>query len=58
MVDWNKFTKKAPKVIDKEEADADSRSTNNCNVLRVVKLLVVNKGVSAEGVACLKFDNN
>ena len=53
-----KFTTKAPKVIDKEEADIDSRGINNCLVLRVVKLLIVNKGVDAEGLACLKLDNN
>jgi len=58
MVDWMKFTKKVPEVIEKEGADADSRSIDNCNVLQVVKILVVNKGVDAEGVACLKLDNN
>ena len=59
MVDLMKFTKKVPEVIDKEGADADSRSIDNCNVLRGVKLLVVNKGVDAEGVVvCLTFGNN
>ena len=59
LVDWMKFTKRVPKVIDKEGADADSRITNNCNVLQVVKLLVVNKGVDAEGVVvCLTHGNN
>mmetsp|Transcript_21459 Transcript_21459/g.23992 ORF Transcript_21459/g.23992 Transcript_21459/m.23992 type:complete len:106 (+) Transcript_21459:187-504(+) len=64
MIDLMKFTKKGPKVIDKEGADVDSRSIDNCNVLRVVelvvvKLRVVNKGRGAEGVAvCLKLGNN
>ena len=58
MVDWMKFPKKVLEVIDKEGADADSRSTNNCSVLQVVKLLVVNKGVDAEGVICLNLDND
>ena len=59
-----KFTKKGPEVIDKEGADVDSRSIDNCNVLRVVELLVVklrvvNKGVDAEGVVvCLTLGNN
>ena len=57
MVGWIEFTTKAPKVIDREEADIDSRSINNCLVLRVVKLLIVSKGVDAEGLACLKVDN-
>ena len=58
MIDLMKFTKKGPEVIDKEEADADSRSIDNCNVPRVVKLRVVNKVVDAEGVACFKLENN
>ena len=59
MVDWKKFTKKVLKVLDKEGADADSRSTDTRNVLQVVKLLVVNKGVDAEGVVvCLTLGNN
>ena len=58
IIDWMKFTEKVPEVIDKEGADADSRSIDNCNVIQVVKLLVVNKGVGAEGVACFKLDNN
>ena len=58
MIDLMKFTRKVPKVIDKEEAAADSRSTDNCNVQQVVKLLVVNKGVDAEGVACLTLGKN
>ena len=58
MVDWKKFTKKVLEVIGKVGADVDSRSTNNCNELRVVKLLVANKGVDAEGVVCLKLGNN
>ena len=59
-----KFTKKVPEIIDKEGADADSRSIDNCNVLRVVELLVVklrvvNKGVDADGVVvCLTLGNN
>ena len=48
-----KSTKKVPGVIDKEEADANSRSTNNYNVLQVAKLLVVNKTVDMEEVSCL-----
>ena len=50
-------------MIDKEGADVDSRSINNCNVLRVVELLVVklcvvNKGVDADGVVvCLTLGN-
>ena len=31
--DWMKFTKRVLEVIDKEGADADSRSINNYNVL-------------------------
>ena len=58
MEDLIKFTKKVLKVIDKEGTDADSKSINNSNVLRVVKLLVVNKGIDAEGVARLKLNNN
>ena len=64
MIDLMKFTNKGPEVIDKEGADVDSRSIDNCNVLRVVELLVVklrvvNKGVDAEGVVvCLTFGNN
>ena len=64
MIDLMKFTKKGPEVIDKEGADVDSSSINNCNVLRVVellvvKLLVVNKGVDADGVVvCLTLGNN
>ena len=33
MIDVMKFTKKGPEVIDKEGADVDSRSIDNCNVL-------------------------
>ena len=59
ILDWMKFTKRVPKVIDKEGADADSRSSNNYNVLREVKLLVVNKGVDVEGVVvCLTHGSN
>ena len=50
--------KKVPHVIDKEEVDADSRSTTNYNVIQVVKLRVVNKGIDAEGVVYLKLGNN
>ena len=50
MVDLMKFTKKVLEVIDKGGADADSKSTDNCNMMQVVKLLVVNKGIDAEGV--------
>ena len=58
MIDRKKFTKKVPEVTDKEGVDADSRNTNNCNVLQVVKPLVVNKEVDAEGVISLKLDND
>ena len=58
MVGLMKFTKKVLKVIDKEGEDTFSRSISNCNMLQVVKLHVVNKGVDAEEVACLKLDNN
>ena len=64
MIDLMKFTKKVLEVIDKEGADVDSRSIDNCNVLRVVELLVVklcvvNKGRDAEGVVvCLTLGNN
>ena len=59
MVDLMKIRMKVLKVIDKVGADVDSRSTNNCNVLQVVKLRVVNKGVDAEGVVvCLTHGNN
>ena len=58
MIDLMEFTKKGPKIIDKEGVDIDSRSSNNCNVLRVVDILVVNKGVDVEGVAYLKLDND
>ena len=64
MIDLMKFTRKVPKVIDKEGADVDSRSIDNCNVLRVVELLVVklrvvNKGRDVEGVVvCLTLGNN
>ena len=59
MVDLMKFTKRVLEAIDKEGADADSRSTDNCNVLQVVKPLGVNKGVGAEGiVVCLTHGNN
>ena len=64
IIDWMKFTKRVPEVIDKEGADADSRSIDNCNVLQVVELLVVklrivNKGRDAEGVVvCLTLGNN
>ena len=50
--------KKVLEIIDKKGVDADSRNTNKCNVLQVVTLLVVNKGVDAVEVACLKLDNN
>ena len=33
VIDLMKFTKKGPEVIDKEGADVDSRSIDNCNVL-------------------------
>ena len=64
MIDLIKFTKKGPEVIDKEGADVDSRSIDNCNVLQVVELLVVklrvvNKGRDVEGgVVCLTLGNN
>ena len=64
MMDLMKLTKKGPEVIEKEGADVDSRSIDNCNVLRVVELLVVkirvvNKGRDAEGVVvCLTLGNN
>ena len=58
MVDLTKFTNNVLKLIDKEGANADSRITDNCKVLWVVNLCVVNKGVDAEGVACLKLVNN
>ena len=63
-MDLMKFTKKGPEVIEKVEADGDSRSIENCNVLRVVvlpvvKLRVVNKGRDVEGVVvCLTLGNN
>ena len=54
-----KFTKKVQtEVSGKEEADADSRNSNNYNVLRVVRLLVVEKGVGKKGVACFKIADN
>ena len=64
MIDLMKFTEKGPEVIDKDGADVDARSIDNCNELRVVGLLVVklhvvNKGVDAEGVVvCLTLGNN
>ena len=58
MVDCMKFTKKVLDVIDKEDTGADSSSTDNCNVLQVVKLNVLNKGFDTEGVACLELENN
>ena len=64
MMDLMKFTKKGPEVIDKEGADVDSRSIDNCNVLQVVELLVVklcvvNKGRDVKGgVVCLTLGNN
>ena len=58
-IDWMEFTKKGPEVIDKAGAYADSRSIDNCNVLRVVKLRAVNKGVDAKGVVvCLTLGRN
>ena len=54
-----KCTKKVLKVIDKGRVDVDSKSTDNCNMLQVVKLLVVNKGIDTEGVVvCLTHGNN
>ena len=59
MVDWMKFKKKVLKVINKEGTDVDSKSTDNCNVLQVVKLLVGKKEVDATGVVvCLTHGNN
>ena len=54
-----KFTsKEQTEVNGKVESDADSRNANKCNVLRVVKLFVVYKGVGEEGVTCFKIANN
>ena len=59
MVDLMKFTKKVLEVIDKGGVDADSKSTDTCSMQRVVELLVVNKGIDAEGVVvCLTHGNN
>ena len=51
--DRKKFTKKVPKVSGKERVHADSRNTNNYNIL-----LVAHKGIKIEGVACFKITNN
>ena len=57
--DRKKITKEVREISGKEGADADSRNADNCNALRVVKLLVVNKGVGKKGVVVFsKIANN
>ena len=57
--DKKKFTKKIYEIGGKEGGNGDSRNADNCNLLRVVKLLVVEKGVGKKGVVvCFEFADN
>ena len=59
IVDRKKVEKKVQTEISgQEEADTDSRNVNHCNVLQIVKLLVVDKGVVKEGVVYFEMTNN
>ena len=56
--DRNKILERVDEVSSKEGTDVDYQNTNKCNI-RVVKLFVVDKGVSKEGVAtCFKITKN
>ena len=59
IVNRKKVEKKVQtEVSGKEEVDTDSRNVNNCDVLQVVKLLVVDKGVVKEVVVYFEIGNN